>query len=143
MPDYTTGATARDVWTYTKRFLTRAELSDEIQAAADTVRSTNSTTYEILKDIAIYREGNIRVRWEFCAEEAITVYTQLYVNGSAVGSEHSTSSISYQSVYEDISISPGDRIQLGARTSDSAWKVFVRNFRLCYSDTPEYIVVLD
>ena len=143
MPDYTTGATARDVWTYTKRFLTRAELSEEIQVAMDTVRSTNSTSYEIVKDVVIYREGRIRVRWEFCAEEAIEVCTQLYVNGSAAGSEHCTDSLSYQPVYEDISISPGDRIQLGAKTSWADWKCYVRNFRLCYTDTPEYIIVLD
>ena len=144
MPDYTMGgATARDVWTYSKRFLTRAELSEEIQVAMDTVRSTNSTSHEIVKDVVIYREGRIRVRWEFCAGEPITVYTQLYVNGSAVGSEHSTDSLSWQSVYEDISISPGDRIQLGAKTSWADWKCYVRNFRLCYTDTPEYIIVLD
>jgi len=143
MPDYTTGATARDVWTYSKRFLTAVEISDEIQAAADTGRATRSTTYEILKEIIIYREGRIRARWEFCSEGPATVYTHLFINGSAVGSEHSTDSTSYVEAYEDVSVSAGDRVQLGAKTSESGWYVFVRNFRLCYSDTPEYIVVLD
>jgi len=119
------------------------KISDEIQVAMDTVRSTNSTTYEIVKDVVIYRGGKIRVKWEFRAEEPVTVYTQLYVNGSAVGTEHSTDSLSYQSVYEDISISPGDRIQLEAKTSAADWACYVRNFRLCYSDAPEYVIILN
>ena len=43
MPDYTTGATARDVWTYSKRFTTSIDASEELQIAADTTRGTYST----------------------------------------------------------------------------------------------------
>jgi len=143
MPDYTTGATARDVWTYSKRTLTKTQLSDELQIAADTERSTNSTSYEILKDIAVFREGGIRVKWEFRASALEYVYTRLYINGNPVGPEHHNHEVVWKSVQEDVLIRSGDRVQLGARTSNSAVEVLVRRFRIYYSEGPEYLIILD
>ena len=144
MPDYTIGgATARDVWTYSKRFTTSIDASEELQIAADTTRGTYSTSYVILKEVAIYRKGRIRVTWEYWAEVPVTVCTRLFINGSAVGSEHCTDSLYAQSVEEFTTVDPTDRVQLGGRTTNTSGRCFVRNFRIYYSEAPEYIVVLD
>jgi len=145
MPDYTMGgATARDVWTYTKRFTTSMAISDEVQVAADNERIVYTDTYKTVKRVQFGRTGYARIKWEFHIEpEGFTAYTRLYINGNPVGAEHSTGSTSYVQAHEDVSLSAGDLIELKAKANDWSVPTFVRNFRICYSDLPEYIVLLD
>jgi len=149
---YTKPFDPADVWSYATRKLTDIDIyrtvqksSTELKTWADEETSTADISYEKLKEIKMYVTGTIRVKWKFRRDTAsdYTVYTQVYKNGSAVGTEKSTTSAEYVEVYQDISVQFGDLVQLYGKTGLSGYPVYVKDFRIYYTHVCENEVLLD
>lgn len=87
-----------------------------IEAYANTERTTTSASYVKLKEFTpVNRPGTVTVAWQMKDNdvEGRLVYSKVYKNGVAVGSEKSTSNNSYQNETEtNISVSAGDVLQI-------------------------------
>ena len=106
--------------------------SDDLVFSNDTSRNTTSTTYVKLKEIAVYLNVNLRICWEYWnGSTPGTVYTKLYINGVAVGSEKSTTSGVAVPVSEDVEINNGDLLQIYGKVSvtDSP-NCYISNMRI-------------
>ena len=92
---------------------------------------TTETTYELIAQMVIARSGTYRVQWSFYASQdsATAVYTRVYKNGSAYGSEFSvTHRTTKYVVHEDLSFSSGDRCQIYGKTASSLITLLVQDF---------------
>lgn len=69
--------------------------------------------------------GTIRVRYVLTSEGAQTVYGRIYRNGTAVGTERSTTSQSGVAFTEDIAISAGDLLQISMRSINSIGAAYI------------------
>jgi len=99
------------------------------------VQETTSTltTYIALKQIRLDRGGTLRISFKLrrVGDSLLRVYGRVYRNGSAVGTERSTTSVSGDTYTQDISgWSAGDRIQVYGRTSDYSVTVGVSELRV-------------
>ena len=97
--------------------------------------TTTSTTYTALKQIRLDRGGTLRISFKLRrvagGSGSPSVYGRVYRNGSAVGTERSTTSTSGDTYTQDISgWSAGDRIQVYGRTSDGNITVGVSELRV-------------
>lgn len=120
--------------------------SDTLQQSADTERSGTDTSYVIKKEVRVRRDGTIRVKFGLKGTNGInTVFGRVYVNGSAIGTEHSTTSSSYQTYSDDITVVRQDLVQLYAYTSVGANTYYVNNFRIYYdlANTADTVVNTD
>lgn len=107
--------------------------SENQKFASDTERYTVSTSYTKMKEIIMYVNGSINVSHELkiSTETIPSAHTQVYVNGVAVGAEHSSTS-NYHEVTDTIYIKSGDAVQLYAKSPASDKAAYVRNFRIKY-----------
>jgi len=98
------------------------------------VQETTATliTYIALKQIRLDRGGTLRISFKLRrVGGTLPVYGRVYRNGSAVGTERSTTSTSGDTYTQDISgWSAGDRIQVYGRTSDYDSTVGVSELRV-------------
>lgn len=97
--------------------------------------TTTLTTYIALKQIRLDRGGTLTISFKLRraggAGGSLSVYGRVYRNGSAVGTERSTTSTSGDTYTQDISgWSAGDRIQVYGRTSDGNITVGVSELRV-------------
>ncbi len=108
--------------------------SENQKFASDTERYTVSTSYTKMKEIIMYVNGSINVSHELKISTATTPgsNTQVYVNGVAVGAEHSSTSTNYHTVTDTIYVKSGDAVQLYAKSPASDKAAYVRNFRIKY-----------
>jgi len=125
------------------------EASDALKASADTERSVaNGTAYTKKKEIAIYRDGEVRIKFDAkdSAGDGGEVGARVYVNDVAVGTERINDTSSYVNYSEDFTATQGDLFQLyikqqggGTGTGDC------RNFRIYYDKVPkeDYVVNTD
>ena len=91
-----------------------------IKSVQETIAT--SITYIALKQIRLDRGGTLRISFKLrrVGGSLLPVYGRVYRNGSAVGTERSTTSTSGDTYTQDISgWSAGDRIQVYGRTSDA------------------------
>jgi hypothetical protein len=90
--------------------------------------STTSETYVKLKEIYVGRAGTVTT---FFYLKCLTdnAWGRVYKNGTAVGTERNTTSQSYVSYSENITVAAGDLIQLYAHSTggDTA---YVKNFQI-------------
>ena len=94
--------------------------------------STNNSIYSKYRDVKVGLAGTYRIKFDLATASAgTTVYGRIYVNDSAVGTERSTTSASYTTYSEDITVSAGDNIQLYFKTSNMGVNCLFRNFLLC------------
>lgn len=117
--------------------------SDNLKHSADTERTIGGGSYSEIKKIRVNFSGTIRVKFDLKNTGGFTTLGKIYVNGSPVGTERSTSSTSYVTYSEDIVINAHDLIQLfGYKTGDTA---NTRNFRIYYdkSTMGEAVVLVD
>jgi len=125
--------------------LTTVAATTYITASADTVATGSTTAYTKEKEIRVPYSGTIDVYFELRSTTGGTDSAQgrIYVNGSPIGTERSTTSTAFQPYNETVSIAPGDLVQLYAKfTSGGAAEV--QNFRLRESaPVTSYIVTLD
>lgn len=119
--------------------------SNNLKVSADTEQLFSNGSYGLLKSFRIFAAGTIRVKWQYKGSNAVwAVYTKLYVNGIARGSEHGYTGTTYQDVSEDITVVEGDSVELyGFVGSAGLVNLYVRNYRAYYDKTVtnnEYIV---
>jgi len=88
----------------------------------DVVNIANKTSYSKAKDIQVEVSGTIRVSYKLANTDFGTVYANIYVNDSVVGTERS---IGYnnaaQTFSEDITVSKGDNVQVWGKCSHIAY----------------------
>jgi hypothetical protein len=85
----------------------------KIVQSADTERIKYARDgYTLVKDIITAKSGVVNVYFEMKAIVNSTAYGRIYVNDVAVGTEQSTSSLTYVAYNEDISVNIGDNVQL-------------------------------
>jgi len=107
--------------------ITNAKLADFVAGSyteigiGDNTDADPGTSY--VQKIAFYmpRGGTITTHMHLWAPSGATAYGRVYVNGSAVGTERSTTSSLRQAWNEDISFNAGDVIQLYVRNSNAGF----------------------
>ncbi len=100
-------------------------------ASSDTEVSTFNTSYTKYKEIWCPYGGSFNVMFRIRNYDgSTTVYGRIYVNGSAVGTQRSTTSSGATTFTETISVSSGDLIQIYIRTSSGSASVATDNFRI-------------
>lgn len=118
-----------------------AELGDVLQASADTERNIDSTTYYLLKDIQVPRDGTYRIKYETKSTTSQTYNFRIYRNGTGVGTAHSNNNTTYEETTDDISgWSAGDSCQLWVNNNGNGQFVYVKNFRIYEASGVDYIV---
>lgn len=126
-------------------------VGDYLLKSADTERHTGTyTEYVKVKEIEIWRGGNLRIKFDLKTVPHGGVkgaYGKIYVNGSPVGTERYTTSESYVTYSEDIgALSNGDKVQLYIKARESAGYVsdaYCRNFRLYVGALDDAKVITD
>lgn len=110
------------------------KLSNTLLNSNDAETNTNATAYTKVKE-SKSPQGNLRVKFDMCQPDTgATVYGRVYVNGSAVGAEHSWTIGGWITYSDDLTgIAKEDLIQIYAYTISSSWPVHIRNFRI-YGD---------
>lgn len=115
-----------------------------IASSADTQQSTSNTTYTKVKEIETSIGGTFRIKFDlWSSSSADTAYGQIYKNGSAFGTERTTTNTSPTTFTEDLNFEPGDLIQLYIKQANSSETAFTQNFRVCVSEVEEWTVNLD
>jgi len=115
-------------------------LGDTLLIANNALKYTYSTTYVKLKEIRIdllrVSPATLKIYYEFYSTGGNTVYAQIYRNGSAYGTERSTTSTSPIAVTENLQFSQGDYVQIYGKSSTTNDYVNVQNFRIYGSAIP-------
>ena len=96
-------------------------------AKAVTERTKNSTSYEVTKQtLALTRGGSVTVSFELKTTlPPATAYGRVYVNSSAVGTERSDTTGSYQTFSQNFSVNVGDVVQVYAKGSAKVQNLYV------------------
>lgn len=119
--------------------------SNTIRLSANTERTTSSATPTRVKRIIVNSSGICRVSFDLQFSGGIA-YGQVYRNGTAYGTQRSTTSRSYVTYTEDLAFRIGDMIELYIWTSGSSYIALTRNFRVFFdyvTPSPDGIVVAD
>lgn len=67
-----------------------------VYLSADTERTNDTTSYTKIKEVTITRSGTYTIAWEHKIQtNPLICSTRVYKNGSAFGTEKTTSSASY------------------------------------------------
>jgi len=106
--------------------------SDDLVFSNDTERTTMSAFYVKIKEIAIYRNLNLKVYWSAVALGLPdTCYSKVYINGIAVGSQRINNTMGWADYTEDYEMNVGDLLQIYAyRTGPGGTPVRVKDMRL-------------
>lgn len=113
-----------------------ATASANLKISADTERTTSSVGLFLVKSIRPSYGGVIRVAHEMKNSSAgFDVNSRIYVNGVATGTARNTQSTTYVSYSEDITINPGDQVQLYFGSTDVSRTCYVQNFRVSFDKT--------
>jgi len=115
--------------------------SDTQRIDDDEIIAWHYTSYTKIKEIQVKQAGKIRVKFDMRRTSGSgTGYGKIYVNGSAVGDEHSVIS-DWNTYSDDIEVEKDDLVQLYVYSSDGSSSVFEsRNFRLYWDySTKEYM----
>ncbi len=114
-----------------------ATASDNLKNSADTERSKATSGLTIIKSIRPSFGGVIRVKHEMKGSSGLSlVESRIYINGVATGTSRTYTGTTYQAYSEDITINPGDQVQL-YYAGDTGFGVscFVKNFRIYFDKT--------
>lgn len=114
------------------------QVGDVLWHSNDTYTQTTATSMKKVKETSITNMGGrIRVKFDLATNlVGNTAYGQIYKNGIAVGTLRSTTSSSFTTYSEDITIAVGDLLQIYAHTSNGGQPVNVKNFRLYSTFAP-------
>lgn len=118
--------------------------SNTLRVSADTERSYMGETYTKLKEIVSNMTGTMRVSFDLkrSSDGVPSILARIYVNGVAVGLERWSSSTTYTTHTEDITIRQGDLIQIYAKGTSTVYAI-VQNFRVFYDVRNTPIVSID
>lgn len=109
------------------------EASDTLQASMDTERTLgNNTEYIISKSMKVFLSGNYRVKFDIKSDTGEVANGRLYKNGAAIGTERQSTSSTYATHSEDITLKAGDTIELWRKVAAGGY-CRIRNFRLYYT----------
>ena len=112
---------------------TVAVVSDYLVAGVITERYINQGTPTRAREAKVNIKGIVRIKFEMSgSSQSGFSYVQIYVNGIAVGTRRSSSSITFVKFVEDISIEAGDLVQLYTHTASAA-SGKLKNFEICFS----------
>jgi hypothetical protein len=122
--------------------------ADNLQQSNDTLKTNTGTTNVLLKEITITSiiqylihanyTDTIRVKYDLATNNAsYTAYANVYLNGTAIGTQQSTTSAdpNFITFSQDISfgqLKVGDKIQLWGHSNNASGIVEVQNFRLYF-----------
>lgn len=114
-----------------------ATASNNLKLSADTERSKATSGLTLIKSIRPSFGGIVRITHDMKGSSGLSsVESRIYVNGVAIGTSRTYTGTTYQSYSEDITINPGDQVQLYyAGDTGFAISCFVRNFRLSFDTT--------
>jgi len=105
--------------------------------------NSNVIVYTKYKEIRVGHKGKYRVKFDLTASSATyTVYGRIYKNGTAFGTERSTSIITYTTFTEDLDFDIGDLLQLYCKSSSASYYVGWKNL-IIYGDLGPAFVNLD
>lgn len=132
--------TQGNVKAYTDAQAAHGIASDDLLFSNDTERSSDSSSYVKLKEITMYRSVSLRVYWEMkSGQGGVNVDSKVYVNGVAVGGLKSTTSSTYITLTEDITVNAGDLVQIyGKRDGSFVWIRYQRLKFIEYVSTAGY-----
>ena len=100
-------------------------------ASAATERSTTSTSYVKMKEFVAAQNGTVTVYFEIkTSNYGASVYGRIYKNGTAYGTERSTTSTSYDNYSENLTFAAGDLIQIYLRTDNASYTAYIRNAKV-------------
>lgn len=109
-------------------------VSDNVLIGWNSEATTTNTSYTKLKTLTLgsYLKPNRTLRLKFDLKaSSSTSYARIYRNGSPMGTERITSSVTYVTYSEDISgWNPGDAIELYVK-STAGNTASIQNFRIC------------
>lgn len=114
-----------------------ATASNNLKLSADTERSKATSGLTLIKSIRPSFGGVVRITHDMKGNSGSSqVESRIYLNGVATGTSRTYTGTTYQSYSEDITINPGDQVQL-YYAGDTGFGVscFVRNFRLSFDTT--------
>lgn len=95
--------------------------------------NTNSLTYVKIKEVTLARSGTLRIKFLLWTGGAIA-YARVYKNGSAVGTEQTSSKVGSPGELKSEDISGwavGDKLQIYAKTNNDIRTAYVDNLSLC------------
>jgi hypothetical protein len=115
-------------------YLVKLTASDNLQKSNDGEVSTGSDVYVLIKEIQVFRPGTVRAKWDMRTTGgggSQYVYGKIYVDGVAVGTEHSQQGDTYNTYTQSsVGIAAGSRVQLWGKINlTTGW---YRNFRIYY-----------
>ena len=119
------------------KLLSEIVASNILRHSHDVQATTNSVTYAVVKTITadLRIAGTIRIKFGLAsATEPYTVYGKIYKNGVAIGTEHSITGPWGTTVSEDLNVTlnPGDQIQIYGKTSNVGIACRITNFRIYF-----------
>ncbi len=106
-------------------------VSDNLQQSADTERSFTNASYALKKEIQIYIDGNVRIKFDLDFVSGGFSRARIYINDIAIGTERTVGSGGYQTFSQDFICDKGDKIQLYAFQGGGGTGK-IRNFRIYY-----------
>ena len=110
----------------------KSRASSTLQMSADTIRDAMNTSYDKVKEIRVGHSGTITVKFDLLGGAAATAYGRVYINGNAVGIEHTAGS-SWKYVSEDFTVNKLDLVQLYCKMSGGSGRWEAKNFRIYYT----------
>lgn len=104
---------------------------------ADSVSSGTYSSYTEVKEIKVFYNGVLRIKFDMMNSGNISSYGRIYINGNPVGPEHvlNTGDLRWYTFSDDLNINSGDLVQLYVHFSylPGYGPVQTRNFRICWS----------
>lgn len=136
--EQTGGSEAVTTATIRASAVTFAKVSDTVSAAATKTvarhaceNSATATVYTPVKEFVCTCSGTIYSTFELKSSDGSTVYGRIYKNGAALGTEHSTTSVTYVSKTDtSISVSRGDLLQIYVRHITTSQTAYAQDWRL-------------
>ena len=114
----------------------------KLEALAASEVSVAILTYTKKKEISIGTGGTITVSFRLRAS-AYTAYGQIYVDGVAVGTVRTTTSTTYLTYTENITVAAGDLVQLYIKSGNGSYSAFTDQFKIFVGAPSTSIVLLN
>lgn len=112
----------------------------EIANKSTEVVTPGDQPYKKIGEIQVKRGGTVRVSFNMSVDHsAWRAYGRVYVNGVAVGSERSTSSVTSSAFTENITVEAGDLVQLYAK---GTYTLRTHSFKILIGNTLDYATVI-
>jgi len=108
-------------------------------AIFSTMRTSNNTSYEKIKQATIRFKGTYRCKFSLVSAGAATAYAMIYKNGVAFGMERSAAA-GGANFSEDLAFDRGDTMEVWIKTSDAGQQATLSS---CGIDIDNYFITVD